>query len=366
MKKQFGDYTLLAGSHGWRGSLWQGPDHLLVIEGRGFVLAMSEVYRRMDYASIQSLTLSPTRTYGWMAALMGAGALIFGLLTLAVLDREPFLPITLGLPAGLLLILLVVHLVRGPTCACTLQTAVQVLRLRPLNRRNTAGPVLLQLEALCQQYQSDLPPPDLKADPVGIQPMMMPAAAQVTPLAAMAGAKRPWAGSMWVMVSGLLSVLAGVLLAGELFVSNEYYTVFNVFLGVCSAVMLLIALVRAYRRQVPGPLAGALWTGLVGHLLGAAAMYALTVAAALARTRGNVTPSEFIESNREANRSILENMPAFSFEQTQGWGWGIVTLGLVLVFCGVLELIYSPARDVQETAAPPSMPPLPPPPPPPA
>jgi hypothetical protein len=122
MKKQFADYTWLAGNHGGRGSLWQGPDHLLVIEGKGFVLAMSEIYRRLDYKKIQALTLTETRRYVWMGFLLGLGSLIFALLTWAAWGREPFLPITLALPAGLLAILFVVHLARGRTCSCTLQT----------------------------------------------------------------------------------------------------------------------------------------------------------------------------------------------------------------------------------------------------
>ena len=60
MTNTFENYTLLAGSHGRRGSLWKGPDHLLVIEGGGVLFALSEQYRRIDYANIQSLGLVRT------------------------------------------------------------------------------------------------------------------------------------------------------------------------------------------------------------------------------------------------------------------------------------------------------------------
>ena len=103
MTKAFDEYTFLAGSHGARGSLWQGPDHLLVVDGQGWLLSFGEVYRRVDYANIQSLTLVRTQTYFWMALAWGAAALVFFLFTMVALSEEIYALVTLGtLTAALL------------------------------------------------------------------------------------------------------------------------------------------------------------------------------------------------------------------------------------------------------------------------
>ena len=77
MKKAFDDYTWLAGRAGTRGSLWQGPDHLLVVEGKGFVFPYREVYRRIDYKNIQALMLTRTMRFVWLGVLY---VLLLGLL----------------------------------------------------------------------------------------------------------------------------------------------------------------------------------------------------------------------------------------------------------------------------------------------
>ena len=55
-----------------------------------------------------------------------------------------------GIP---LLIILIIHLVKGPTCLCKLQTAVQVLRLKPLGRMRRATACVSQLRELCELHQ---------------------------------------------------------------------------------------------------------------------------------------------------------------------------------------------------------------------
>jgi hypothetical protein len=356
MKKQFADYTWLAGNHGGSGSLWQGPDHLLVVEGKGVLLALSEVYRRLDYKNIQALTLTPTRRYTWVGVLLGVGALILGLLTWATLSQEPYIPISLGLPTGLLLVLLVVHLARGQTCACTIQTAVQVLKLKPLNRLHTAQPVFQRLEALCLEHQKGLPVVELGA-------MVSAAAASSAAIppsmyAPMAGAKPPWSGSGWVLAAGLLAIGWALMLAGELFVQGMFFTTVNMAVGCASAVMVIVALVRSYQQSVPGGLAAALWGGLVMHLLSALALFALTVAGT-ATAVGDSTPVEILESNQRTSEDAFKHLAAFQFEQAGPWGWAFLGLAFILACFGAMQLIYGPRRKSAIVAAPAATPPPP-------
>src|SRR5690348_4321998 len=117
MTKSFENYTLLAGGHGRRGSIWRGPDHLLVVEGGGVLFALSETYRRIDYENIQAMSLVRTQRYGWLlAAFIAPLALMAAILLIMILAGAGSSEITVvtilfGVPLLLVpFILLVVHL----------------------------------------------------------------------------------------------------------------------------------------------------------------------------------------------------------------------------------------------------------------
>jgi hypothetical protein len=358
MKKQFADYTWLAGNHGGKGSLWQGPDHLLVIEGKGFLLAMSEVYRRLDYKNIQALTLTETRRYVWMGCLLGIGALMFGLLTWATWGREPFLPITLALPAGLLGIFFTVHLARGRTCSCTLQTAVQVLRLKPLDRVQTAMPVIERLEALCLQHQRGLPVMSAEAlAAASSAASAMPGAMGPLPVA---GMKPPWSGSGWLLGAGILAIVWALALAGELYVSGLFFTVMNMLLGGASFIMAIVALVRSYLQKVPVALAGSLWGGLATHFGTAGLLLAVGVVRTT-QTTTERSPLEILEQNQRASEDLFVNLAACTFDQAGALGWALLGVAMVLGCCGAVQLVYSPRKKgavvTSGATTPPAMPP---------
>ncbi|MEY4485322.1 MAG: hypothetical protein RL693_2774, partial [Verrucomicrobiota bacterium] len=158
MRKNFENYTLLSGNHGRRGSLWKGEDHLLAVEGSGIIYPYLEQYRRVDYKNIQAISYVLTKRY-WLILV----ALLFPILGLAVgaalavsAERNP-IAITLGVILLPFLCILILHLALGRTCVCTLQTAVQNMRLKPLTRINKAKPVLGEIEALCLLHQEPMP-----------------------------------------------------------------------------------------------------------------------------------------------------------------------------------------------------------------
>lgn len=358
MKKTFEDYIWLAGTHGSRGSLWQGKDHLLVIEGRGWLLPVSEIYRRVDYTNVQALSIAPTTGYMWQAVALGLGTMLFGLFSVLARDSEPFFRISLGLPALLLLVLFVVHLVLGPTCACTLQTAVQVLRLKPLNRRRTAAPVMEHLETLCLQQQGAMPSPEILS---GIAQTPLPHMA-----APMAGVKPPWSGTGWVLGGGAIAVLWGVVLAGELFVNGIAYTLTNLLLGVTAFIVGVIALVKAWRMQVPGPLAVTLWGLPVASIMAALGLYAAAIAGVVKHNLQDVVVRGRQSTNADQFLSALANL---RFEETEGWGFGLIGLAVLIGITGLVMLPYgrkvvsplvsAPAEGPASTVA--TAPPVPPP-----
>lgn len=163
--------------------LWQGDDHLLLVECFGY----TERYKRFYYRDIEALLLRPTpwRTVWsviWSAILLlglpllflapGMGGQVFG-----------------GFLTALAAFGLVVNFVRGPTCACTLQTRVNRQPLTMLNRVAKAERFLARIQPMIEQAQGTLapPPPDSGVADIPAPPEPSVAATAEPPAAATAG-----------------------------------------------------------------------------------------------------------------------------------------------------------------------------------
>ena len=132
-----------------RTSLWLGKDHLLQIETSGY----SESYKRCHFRDIQALVLC--RTDAWLY--LGVGLLgvvcLFGLI--AVVGGGPVVAWIFGSIAGLFGLILLLHLLAGPSSKCYLRTAVQTEQLVSLNRLRKAQKVFGMLRPLIVAAQAE-------------------------------------------------------------------------------------------------------------------------------------------------------------------------------------------------------------------
>lgn len=131
-------------------TLWEGDDHLLFVQSH----SVAEAYRRFFYRDIQAIVLCGTNT-GLVASIaLGvlAGAFGFG-----AAFSESAVAIALGIVAGVFLLLAVINVIQGPTCRCTLRTAVQTQELPSLNRIRTARRVLGRIQAKVATAQQQKP-----------------------------------------------------------------------------------------------------------------------------------------------------------------------------------------------------------------
>jgi hypothetical protein len=339
MTNSFENYTLLAGSHGRRGSIWRGPDHLLVVEGSGVLFALGETYRRIDYENIQAMSLVRTQRYGWLLAafiaplaLMAAILMIMALAGAGSTEMTTF-TIIFGIPLVLVpFILLVVHVARGRTVRCTLQTAVQNLRLRPLTREARAQEVMAQITGICREYQGGTLPEPPQADPAAAPPPWQAAPRGDRPL---------WNGSPAAIAAGVTVLLWGVVLAGELFVGGAGYLVLDTILGAIATVAAVVALVFAMRLHSPTALQVALWisSGL-GILTGFCALMGLGMAAAILNQKdvGKSNPADAFQ--------YLANL---SLHETRAFGWIVVGLGAFISVLGLVMLPYGMRRRAATT-----------------
>lgn len=134
-------------------TLWEGPDHLLQVQSH----VVAESYRRFFFRDIHAVVICETKNGRVMTIVLGV---LGGLLCLPM----PFVPlaatIVLGIVAALFFLLAVGNFFRGPTCVCSLRTAVQTQELPSLNRLKTARKVLasLQPKIIAAQSESGSPP----------------------------------------------------------------------------------------------------------------------------------------------------------------------------------------------------------------
>ncbi len=248
MKKQFDDYVLL---HNGRhlGSLWLGPDHLLIIEKSSFFGSIRENYRRLDYDGIQGIFTARSSKSKTTTVVLSVIAALFAAFAAWMASDESWGGVWIfGLMAFFMLIVLTVHLVRGPSAGLIVRTAVRAWQLAPVDRLKVAGKVFDALAARCHEIQGgeltnvpddmSAPSPVAQVDPfVPLQPPPMP----VHLVRVEEDLIPPHPTILWGYAT--LGV-AGALVAGELFLNHIAYTLFMIAVLLASFGLLFIGISR--------------------------------------------------------------------------------------------------------------------------
>lgn len=110
--------------------IWQGSDHLLVVKEVGCV----EEYKRFYFNDIQAFMVVRSVNYlAWAILLPVFFIFIFGIAQISG-DGQPFVN-----GVGIVLIIIwLIHLLRGPTCKCWIQTEINKERLIMFKRVRAA------------------------------------------------------------------------------------------------------------------------------------------------------------------------------------------------------------------------------------
>jgi hypothetical protein len=132
----------------FRHSLWEGPDHLLWVEGAVF----QEHYRRFYFKDIEAVVLHQTGRRAVWTFILAAGLFLFAAIA-AFSDGIAGFSIFMTV---LLAILMVIQWLKGPGCKVHLQTAVQKYRLLNLVRMRKALKVMDRIRASAEGVQGPL------------------------------------------------------------------------------------------------------------------------------------------------------------------------------------------------------------------
>ena len=132
-------------------TLWQGSDHLLQIYSRLGV----EDYKRFYFNDIQAIITRQTETGKIQNFVLGALTGLFGLF--AITSGGGW-SIFNAIMAGVMLLILIINIIKGPTCETYLLTAVQTEKLHSLYRLKTTQPVMNRLRSIIEQVQGRINP----------------------------------------------------------------------------------------------------------------------------------------------------------------------------------------------------------------
>ena len=111
-------------------------DHLLLVSNQGY----SESYKRFYFADIQALLVQRTKWGKLKNVILGFLAIDMLAFVIAgfAFDWHPSAMISTGSIGLIFGVALLVNWIKGPTCACYVQTAVQNERIYSLNRVKSA------------------------------------------------------------------------------------------------------------------------------------------------------------------------------------------------------------------------------------
>lgn len=144
---QFRKLKIKARSAGGSATYWLGPDHLLIVTVDGY----NERYRRIYFRDVQAIIIRRTSTWIWMAVVMSLLLILAGILPISTGQLEGY--IFGGIMITVVGVILVAHLIAGPTCGCRVVTAVQNRDLPHLNRWKPASRLLEALQAEVNRVQ---------------------------------------------------------------------------------------------------------------------------------------------------------------------------------------------------------------------
>ena len=240
-----------------RYTLWQGVDHLLHVYSRVGV----EDYKRFYFNDIQAIITRKTIAGKIQNGVLGFLILLF---TLPVILNDGGWPAFWAAFAGVLLILLLINLYRGPTCETKLLTAVQTEKLHSLHRLRTAFKVMDRLRSHIESVQGRLGREDLAKIPAR-RVNHNPAKGSSLQAGKTETTARHEKGRSHLVLFGLL-VLDGVLATAGFLFTHVIVTIMSSVAGICMGIFVIIALVKQHNSDISNALRAVTWTclGFVG------------------------------------------------------------------------------------------------------
>jgi hypothetical protein len=234
-------------------TLWQGGDHLLQIYSRVGV----EDYKRFYFNDIQAIISRKTIAGKVQNIVLGLLLLLF---TMPAVLNDGGWSLFWATLAGVLLILVLVNLFRGPTCETKLLTAVQTEKLQSLHRLKNAINVMDRLRSVIQSVQGRLSREDQGKIPVRrVNENAVNGSSQK--IAGLKTLPRHEKGRFHLVLFSLLVVYGGLTSSGFFF-NSVIVTFLSAVAAICMGIFVIIALVKQHKTDMSNTLRIVTWVSL--------------------------------------------------------------------------------------------------------
>jgi spore germination protein GerM len=234
-------------------TLWRGRDHLLQIYARWG----TEDYKRYYFNDIQAIITRKTDIGKIQNFVTGALAGLFSLFAATATGGWATFNAIIAI---VILSILIINLIKGPTCETHLLTAVQTEKLHSLNRIKTAQAVMNQLKPLIERFQGHLAAETLVQQTAALanSPKKRPATRLVQRAPT---ARKHESGRVHLMLFALLSI-NGLIVAVGFVLSHVGLTFLGGAVMLMMGICVVIALVKQHNSNLQHPVRTITWAAL--------------------------------------------------------------------------------------------------------
>ena len=234
-------------------TLWLGSDHLLQIFSRVGV----EEYRRFYFSDIQAVVTRKT-AIGTLQNIVG-GLLVI-IFTVPAIVFDGGWSLFYAVVAGVMLLLLLLGLLKGPTCETKLMTAVQTEKLHTLHRLKNTAIVMDRLREHIHQTQGRLIREALERMPAQRRQVSRTHQRE-TQSGSRKAAQRSEKGRAHMGLFALL-LLDGILVSLGFFFTHVALTIIGSITILAMGILVIIALVKQHNSTLGGSLRAITWACL--------------------------------------------------------------------------------------------------------
>ena len=234
-------------------TLWQGADHLLQIYSRLGV----EDYKRYYFDDIQAIITRKTGSGRIANIILGA---IFGLFCFFAVSSSGSWRLLPAIIAATILLILLINILRGPTCETVLLTAVQTEKLYPLHRLKTTEPVMNRLRSVIERRQGRIDPNIYDKQSVSSSAQRAnkpPGGAKKRSLKA----QKHERGRVHLILFALL-IADGLIVAASFILTHVALTLLGSALTMLLGICVVVALVKQHESNLKRPLRNLTWAAL--------------------------------------------------------------------------------------------------------
>jgi hypothetical protein len=234
-------------------TLWLGSDHLLQIFSRVGV----EEYKRFYFSDIQAVVTRKTVIGALQNIFGGLLVLIFAL---PAISFDGGWSLFYAIVAGVMLLLLLLGLFKGPTCETKLMTAVQTEKLHTLHRFKNTAKVMDRLRMHIHQTQGRINREAL--DKMPVRPLKgLSTNRRVSQGSSKITALRNEKGRVHMGLFALL-LLKGMLVSLGFFVTHVMLTIIASISILGMGILVIVALVKQHNSTLGGSLKAITWACL--------------------------------------------------------------------------------------------------------